>query len=250
MWHDIERLKMKIRAFTLAETLVVIGIIGVVASLTLPNLNQSTGNKEKVVKVKKIYQNLVNALGRAEVKYGPMRTWPGIVNGEGLSAVTVGSRITDFLKVSKVCGATYQGCFIQPGTWKRLAINLQDGCAYFITIYSFVLADGTAILVRQHPGPGIDFWVDIDGADKGQSKLGVDIFVFSIFYNENQNRHTNLNELEPNCNYGWTDAQIISNLKNTATSGGVCAAKWVIDYDNMDYLKCLNSLSATVTTCK
>ena len=40
-------------AFTLAETLIVMGVIGVVAALTLPNLNQSTGNKEKVAKVKK-----------------------------------------------------------------------------------------------------------------------------------------------------------------------------------------------------
>ena len=35
-------------AFTLAETLVVMGIIGVVAALTIPNLNQSTGDREKV----------------------------------------------------------------------------------------------------------------------------------------------------------------------------------------------------------
>lgn len=43
----------KLIAFTLAETLIVMGIIGVVAALTLPNLNSSTGDKEKVVKVKK-----------------------------------------------------------------------------------------------------------------------------------------------------------------------------------------------------
>ena len=42
-------------AFTLAEVLIVIGIIGVVAALTLPNLNHATGDKEKVTKVKKIY---------------------------------------------------------------------------------------------------------------------------------------------------------------------------------------------------
>ena len=42
------------------------GIIGVVAALTLPNLNSSTGDKEKVAKVKKIYSNLNDAFGRAE----------------------------------------------------------------------------------------------------------------------------------------------------------------------------------------
>ena len=31
--------------FTLAEVLIVIGIIGVVAALTLPNLNHATGDK-------------------------------------------------------------------------------------------------------------------------------------------------------------------------------------------------------------
>ena len=40
-------------AFTLAETLVVMGIIGVVAALTIPNLNQSTGDREKVARLKK-----------------------------------------------------------------------------------------------------------------------------------------------------------------------------------------------------
>ena len=47
----------KTLAFTLAETLIVMGIIGVVAALTLPNLNSSTGDKEKVAKVKKVYSN-------------------------------------------------------------------------------------------------------------------------------------------------------------------------------------------------
>ena len=37
-------------AFTLAETLVVMGIIGVVAALTIPNLNQATGEKEIVAR--------------------------------------------------------------------------------------------------------------------------------------------------------------------------------------------------------
>ena len=62
-------------AFTLAETLIVMGVIGVVAALTLPNLNNSTGDKEKVAKVKKIYAELNDAFGRAEVAYGPINQW-------------------------------------------------------------------------------------------------------------------------------------------------------------------------------
>ena len=59
----------KILAFTLAETLIVMGIIGIVSALTLPNLNSSTGEKEKVAKVKKIYRDLTDAYGRAQAVY-------------------------------------------------------------------------------------------------------------------------------------------------------------------------------------
>ena len=38
-------------AFTLAETLIVMGIIGVVAALTIPNMNKNTNNTENVVKL-------------------------------------------------------------------------------------------------------------------------------------------------------------------------------------------------------
>lgn len=49
-------------AFTLAETLIVMGIIGVVAALTIPNLNSSTADKEKVAKVKKRYTKILMML--------------------------------------------------------------------------------------------------------------------------------------------------------------------------------------------
>ena len=62
-------------AFTLAETLIVMGIIGVVAALTIPNLNSSTADKEKVAKLNKVYSNLQDAFGRAEAVYGPYNEW-------------------------------------------------------------------------------------------------------------------------------------------------------------------------------
>ena len=54
-----DKILKKALAFTLAETLIVMGIIGVVAALTIPNLNSSTADKEKVAKVKKYIQTLM-----------------------------------------------------------------------------------------------------------------------------------------------------------------------------------------------
>ena len=42
-------------AFTLAETLITIGIIGIVASMTLPSLIQNHREKETAAKLKKTY---------------------------------------------------------------------------------------------------------------------------------------------------------------------------------------------------
>lgn len=67
------KITKKSLAFTLAEVLVVIGIIGVISALTIPNLNQNTGEKEKVAKVKKAYATINEAVARAEAEYGPIK---------------------------------------------------------------------------------------------------------------------------------------------------------------------------------
>ncbi len=109
--YDIEILPIfrKAFAFTLAETLIVMGIIGVVAALTIPNLNSSTADKEKVAKVMKVYSNLKDAFGRTEAVYGSVDEWfSGDANATA-QATRAGERLSEFLKVSKNCGVITNG---------------------------------------------------------------------------------------------------------------------------------------------
>ena len=244
-------------AFTLAETLIVMGIIGVVAALTLPNLNSSTGDKEKIVKVKKIYQNLSDAIGRAEAVYGPINEWTitknegSIVNVLNPSSV---ERITEFLKISKNCAiASNQGCFNQSGVnyangtiWKKI-----DELACY---YKFILADGSSVAVGPDDVIGglgetldrgiLNFYVDIDGPNKGASTLGKDIFYFKVA--------NNTNYLAPNSYTNF--ASYLTELKKQ----GATASGWIINCDNMDYLKfdsngkCPNNVTVNETnpSCK
>ncbi|MBQ3311238.1 type II secretion system protein [bacterium] len=55
--HNSSLSTVRSYAFTLAETLIVMGIIGVVAALTIPNVNKNTGRAEAVAKVKKFILN-------------------------------------------------------------------------------------------------------------------------------------------------------------------------------------------------
>ena len=63
------RLKKKV-AFTLAEVLITLGIIGVVAAITIPGLVADYQKKVLVAQFKKSYSNLSNALNLVQAEYG------------------------------------------------------------------------------------------------------------------------------------------------------------------------------------
>lgn len=242
---------MKKFAFTLAETLIVIGIIGVVSALTLPNLNQSTGNKEKVAKLKKIYQNLNDAHGRAEAVYGPIDTWFSKDNNNAAYAKRYSDRILEFMKVSKNCGTNYSGCFSSANYRNVDGSDHGGGPATWDTDTKFVLADGTAASISLHDPtcssnkpilPATDscdgtISVDIDGMSKGSNAYGKDFFQFAI---------TKSGIIPCGMQTGTEGADPANNCFKKGTG---CAA-WVIENENMDYLKCPSSLSWTNITCK
>jgi len=224
-------------AFTLAETLIVMGVIGVVAALTLPNLNSSTSNKEKVAKVQKIYQNLNDAIGRAEAVYGPYDEWfVNDGNDAAAKAKRTGERISEFMKLSKECKmATGQKCFS----------NSTDNAANY---YKIITADGTSIAFAQNEIVEID----LDGPTKGSNKNGVDIFDSVLSYNSSKRAFL------PGCGEGQGFSSITYELFENPNK---CGFSWIVNVGNMDYLKagtdgkCKNNTSITLdgvsnTTCK
>src|SRR5574344_1468101 len=67
------------KAFTLAEVLITLGIIGVVAALTIPTLINSYQEKANVSKFLKTYSALNQAFLMATTEYGPVEDW-GLTN--------------------------------------------------------------------------------------------------------------------------------------------------------------------------
>lgn len=227
-------------AFTLAETLIVMGVIGVVAALTLPNLNQSTGNKEKAVKLQKLYSNLNDALGRAQVVYGPIDTW----SKDGNMTERFMNRLFEFMKVSKNCGLADSS----KTCWSE---SLSDHPHYG----SFITADGSGVFVfasfncnecelKSGECTCGSIKVDVDGAKKGKNQEGTDIFWFLITKNAGViPRHSR-------------DTTWLVYPTWCFGAHQYCTP-WVIENGNMDYLKansqgkCPNGtvLSETNTSC-
>ena len=201
---------LKQLAFTLAETLIVMGIIGVVAALTLPNLNSSTGEKEKVVKLQKIYSNLQDAFGRATAIYGPTDEWCSGLNDANCSKKFF-ERLTEFMKYSKQCTIS-DNCSLLMET-----SGLSGG---HIIRHGVILADGTAVDIYGYSNGEAYIWIDIDGLNKGANKACFDCFQFH-YKNEKCyiSGKTRARGDYPNINYSCE-----------------CTA-WVLDFGNMDYLK-------------
>ena len=234
----------KALAFTLAEILIVMGIIGVVSALTIPNLNSSTADKEKVAKVKKIYQNLEEAQGRAVATYGPMKTWFVSDTSKKVATNKYADRIMEFMKVSKDCKQSVSGCFQNknykdsdntdhgggPNVWPDdRKFNLADGASISLSIEPVGANackradDGTKFGESNRCG---SLSVDIDGGLKGKNAYGIDFFQFVI----------TTDGIHPagieNSNGGSS-----TNLVNWCFKKGNACTGWVIANDNMDYLK-------------
>ena len=122
----------KTLAFTLAEVLVVMGIIGVVAAITIPTLNNTTNEKEIVAKVNKSAAMITDSYGRARAKYGRYQRdweWKDVLG-----------RLLENMQTTKVCTISDSSCFSVPFKSYNGLQNLKG----FGT--SAILADGMSIL--------------------------------------------------------------------------------------------------------
>ena len=194
-------------AFTLAETLIVIGILGVVAALTLPNLNHATGDKERITKVNKIYASLTDAFDRALAVYGPYDEWFSDTTVNATMPLRTGERLTEFMKTSKICkSGNDKSCFF--------TMQIEDSA------YRFNLSDGTGIKIADCNTSEDTCLIEvgIDG-NKGKKWRGYDVFFFRI----------KKSSVEP-VDIPWGASSLFNH-------NHVGSSRWIIDYGNMDYLK-------------
>jgi len=62
-------------AFTIAEVLITLGIIGVVAAMTIPGLITNYQKQVTVEQLKKTYSEISQVIKRSEVDNGPVESW-------------------------------------------------------------------------------------------------------------------------------------------------------------------------------
>ncbi len=220
----------KHRAFTLAEVLITLGIIGIVAAMTLPTLISNYKAKVIANKLKKVQSTFVQALLNAENEYGPLDSW-GLVSDTKESAEMLGKRIAPYLKLIDNCGT--EVCESYTGEWHFLNGTQDKNIASFHKdiFYKLRLADGSELFIRPDGELQVGLLIDINGK-MPPNIMGKDIFRL-IGYSNGKVIPTEVGE-DPKTQ-GWPYC-------NPKTGQGWACAAWVMYKENMDYLKCADKL--------
>ncbi len=217
------------KAFSLAETLITLTIIGIIAALTMPNLITKYQKHSTLQQFKKIYSVLMNAYQLSVRENGSPTEWYGfntnpLPNGESSESKVMASYFLPYLKIAKNCEASRGECFASKIYAKnKKDTSYMDMCAK----YNVVLDDGTSLAFCDNS----NYWTimaDLNGAKKGPNTLGNDIFLFALDYRKN-------GEFIPYNFFYYSRNGMVStgndacSLNDRSTAGMCCSALIVID---------------------
>ena len=216
--------------FTLAEVLITLGIIGVVAAITIPTLMTKVEESVLVRQLKAAHSIFSRAYKMAINEEGDPLTWDIGDKDTAEGALKLYKILTKYLKVGEQC-ETREGCFYEgdykalfspkwrwhPGTHNRYARG--------------ILSNGMSFLFWSN-GSGCpndqcgSVMVDINGYKK-PNQAGVDYFAFTIRKDGSIRGSDTI--LEPNA-YGET-----CKHGDTSDINGKNCTAWVLQMGNMDY---------------
>ncbi|MDD3237985.1 MAG: type II secretion system protein [Candidatus Gastranaerophilales bacterium] len=218
-------------AFTLAEVLITLVIIGIIAAMTIPSLLNKTNEQETITAVKKAYSTLSRAHGLVLSQDSfDIADYGGYYD----ATMAYAGYITQYLNINKKCGRMNEynsGCFPSV-TYKNLdgSSGSTFGGTYF---YTLQLTDGMSLAINLLASSYLSFpafgtiTVDING-DKYPNTFGKDLFSFII--------HKDSIVPDGMPNYKYPEYSFNRDPSLCHTKGTGCTA-WVIMKGNLDYLR-------------
>ena len=188
-------------AFTLAEVLITLGIIGVVAAMTIPTLITTHNKRVVETRLEKFYSSMNQAIRMAELDYGARELWFEINTDLTLQEAWVKKYIIPYMNVIKV--------------------DTVSMGSKFLTIY---FADGSAVSMNN--ATSLDWYFFPGDPEKcissSPNRRTKDFFgrcAFAFYYYPNGDNLNHLNKqwnFEP---YMWSWDGTENSLKNHSLHG-------------------------------
>lgn len=233
---------MRKKGFTLAEILIVLGIIGVIAELTIPTLVASYQKQQFVTSLKKAYSEFNQALVQVASNSGCAGDLRCV------DAATSGATFANQFKTLKVCGSTpSQGCMSDSvNTFYDSTGGMINLDVYGVFgFYSFTTVDGMSFSVHFFDcGDSIytgnmsklcgDVYVDVNGPKNSPNAFGRDVYWFFITNGKGPLLYPAGGQEESDSR--WTDASGNPQACYTGYKEGLyCAARIMEEEWQMNY---------------
>ncbi len=224
--------KIRKYAFTLAEVLITLAIIGIVAVLTVPTLVNNYKKKEISVHLKRFYSVMQQAIQLSEIDNGAATTWnknsiaylqDGSIDfdkNKEFVEVFLNEYILPYLKYNKVIDST---------TKTEPSHGLMFKRVYF--------PDGTYFEAKN--GACIDLFFDANG-EKGPNEYGKDKFLF-LFCNLDADKNYHFDS--PNQVFGpynslnWQNYTTRANALERCKASAIECSVLLQKYDNFEFKK-------------
>ena len=176
------------KAFTLAEVLITLGIIGVVAALTLPAVIQNYQKRSLEVATKKFYSVITQAVKQYMTDEGidDLRGSSLSVSDDDSEEIEL-AKTDEFFKKYLNAQICEDGCFADNYKKQSGDISMDVGISseWEGPIGRYLLPDGMVVdaygyFFGDRSSPGV-LYVDVNGK-KGPNKIGYDLWSMSVFY--------------------------------------------------------------------
>ena len=231
----------KFVAFTMAEVLLVVAIIGITAALALPNLSQGIDEDKYVMMAKATYSELDSGFSRMFANKSLREIYTDAnASTDAQRCKAIVDELSKYVKMGKNCGNSLTQCYNSSKSYKEADGSVIDDTwpsGKSSNSAAFTLLSGAVVIVYGNDERiSVDF--DVDG-EKGPCKCNVDIFRAAI-------DHVNLDSLTANLQY-WVDES--EKAGDAYLDPDYDALEWVLSKGNMDYLHCNDLNWSTKTQC-
>ena len=175
------------KAFTLAEVLVTLGIIGVVSAMTIPTLMRNHQRQVYVTRLHKVYNIMTEGFALQMQETNAVNIKEALISqGNTSNSANLSKKFLEsHFKVSTNCGTEASKCFAD----KYKSISGNEASSTFLKsygMYAISLADGTSVAMLLDFGAMYDdnsvgqVYVDTNGKE-GPNVVGRDFFRMYIY---------------------------------------------------------------------
>lgn len=220
-----------VRAFTMAEVLITLGIIGIIAAMTLPALITNFRERQTVIRLKRAYSILQNVSDKMRSVNGDMDEWAD--DSLDFFANELFKNLSVIKKCEKAAHCSSGLAYTYP------AAVLIDGMVVAPVLRNKNFSESLAVckssasektVLALHYQFCAKVLVDINGKVR-PNRLGEDVFEFRFFTDGVLPNGINSNT------GGNVAAENFETCLQNRGGQGTCTA-WVLINENLDYLHC------------